>query len=85
MGEVMFLHPVLNKTLSRIFKIHSPFPVISLESGLVKLAKKMIFFNLGKAVLEKGKWFSDPLGVVSGIRGGSSSLDGGICPVIPDI
>jgi hypothetical protein len=32
--------------------------------------QKQFFFILGKAVLEGGKWFSDPPGVVSGIRGG---------------
>jgi hypothetical protein len=51
MGEVFFFPPILNKNLSRIFKIHSRFPRITLRSGLVKLVnKRFFFFFLGGGV-----------------------------------
>jgi hypothetical protein len=82
MGEVFVLHPVLNKNLSRIFKIHSRFPGISLGRRSVELCQKMVFI-FGRAVLEEERWFSDPPGVVSGIgRGGPSSPYGDTCPLV---
>lgn len=59
LGEVFVLQPILNKNLSLFFKIHSYFLEISLENGLVKLAKN-VFFYLGKTVLQEKNGISDP-------------------------
>jgi hypothetical protein len=73
MGEVIVLHPILNKNLSRIFKIHSRFPGIALGKQTGKTGEKNGFVILGKAVLEGESGFRTPPGVVSGIRGGGGS------------
>jgi hypothetical protein len=60
MREVIVLQPVTEKNLSHFFKIPSGFPGIALGKQVVKTGEKTVFFFLGKAVLEGGKWFSDP-------------------------
>jgi hypothetical protein len=67
MREVIVLHPVMNKNLSRFFKIHSGFPGIALGKQVVKTGEKTVFllfwgrrFWRGKVVFGPpwgGKWY----------------------------
>jgi hypothetical protein len=65
MREFFFLHPVMEKNFSRIFKIFFCLPKIAFRNRLVKNVANAVF--LAKVVI------LDPFEVVSGFRG-----DGGI-------
>jgi hypothetical protein len=58
--EVIVIHPVTEKNLSRVFKIPSGLPKITLGKHVVKTGENIFFVILGKVVLEEGEWFSDP-------------------------
>jgi len=77
MKEVFVLHPVLNKNLSRFFKIHFHLPEIRFGRQLVKLEKTSGFEKLGEGGFGEVSGISDPPEVVSGIgRGGPISPRG---------
>jgi hypothetical protein len=71
MREVFVLHPIMEKNLSRFFKIHFHLPRIASqdEVKLVKMLRKRFLFR--KVV------FRTPPEVVSGFRGGGGGGGGG--------
>jgi len=84
--DFFVIHPNMEKNLSRVFKIPSGFPGIALGKQVVKTSENYFFVILGKAVLEGGKWFSDPPWCGKCYWGGSEftrwwhvSLSGFVC------
>jgi hypothetical protein len=60
MEEVFFLHPVMNKNLSRFFKICLRFPEIHFERRGVKQTKMGGFEKLGEGGFGEISGMSDP-------------------------
>jgi hypothetical protein len=58
MREVFVLHPVMEKNLSRFFKIHFHFPRIAFGRRHAEQAK--MGEKIGKSVFFWGRWYSGP-------------------------